>query len=305
MAERLIRVIRWGIALAILAFLVRTILRHRADLASQPIDWTFRPLPALGSVCTVWAMYALLIAVWRRILGGWGERLDSWTSARIWVLSSLGKYVPGKVWAIAGMALMARDAGVSAWAATASALIIQAMVIGTGAAVAILAGGPALELSRPGITGWVQAGGLAVLAATLTIAHPAVSRRLVRLVGAPHNAQAPGLAPLLVGIGTNFVAWFGYGIAFWLLARAVLPTPALDPTTAIAAFAASYVAGLVALFAPAGLVVREGLMIALLSSPLGLGAATALAVASRVLLTVTELGAAIPFLFHRGNPRVH
>jgi uncharacterized membrane protein YbhN (UPF0104 family) len=59
------------------------------------------------------------------------------------------------------------------------------------------------------------------------------------------------------------------------------------------------VAGLVALFAPGGLVVREGLLILLLQPSIGLGAATALAVASRLLLTVTELGAAVPFLLLR------
>jgi hypothetical protein len=34
----------------------------------------------------------------------------------------------------------------------------------------------------------------------------------------------------------------------------------------------------------------------MLQAPLGIGAATALALASRLLLTVTELGAAVPFL---------
>ena len=41
---------------------------------------------------------------------------------------------------------------------------------------------------------------------------------------------------------------------------------------------------------------REGLFILMLQGPLGIGAATALALASRLLLTITELGAAVPFL---------
>jgi hypothetical protein len=103
----------------------------------------------------------------------------------------------------------------------------------------------------------------------------------------------------------NAVAWVGYGFALWLLAQAVLPESNLAPSLAIAAFAASYVAGLIALFAPGGLVVREGLLIALLQGSIGLGPATALAVASRVLLTITELGSAVPFLLmRRGRPSV-
>jgi hypothetical protein len=51
--------------------------------------------------------------------------------------------------------------------------------------------------------------------------------------------------------------------------------------------------------------VREGLLIALLQCSIGLGPATALAVASRVLLTITELGSAVPFLLmRRGRPSV-
>ena len=132
MRERLIRAARVLLAVVILAFVVRTFARNWDALRAEPIRWVFHPTPALGAVLLVWGMYAILIEAWRRMLAGWGDHLPYATAARIWVLSSLGKYVPGKVWAIAGMALMARDAGVSGWAATASAIILQVLAIGTG-----------------------------------------------------------------------------------------------------------------------------------------------------------------------------
>jgi hypothetical protein len=47
------------------------------------------------------------------------------------------------------------------------------------------------------------------------------------------------------------------------------------------------------------------LFILMLQGPLGIGAATALAVASRLLLTLTEFGAAVPFLvLSQGRARV-
>ena len=52
---------------------------------------------------------------------GGGSDCDGWTAARIWTVSSLGKYIPGKVWAVAGMALMSKEAGIEPWAATGSA----------------------------------------------------------------------------------------------------------------------------------------------------------------------------------------
>jgi hypothetical protein len=230
------------------------------------------------------------------MLAGWGQGLAPLPAARIWVLSSLGKYVPGKVWAIAGMALMARDAGVAAWAATASAILLQALAVGTGAAVAAIAGGPAIEASRPGAVPWFGVGSVVAVCGVVALLYPPVSRRLLALAGMRAEVATPGPGPILLGLISNVAAWLGYGVAFWLLAAAVLPGPGPGLTAAIAAFAASYVIGLVALIAPGGLIVREGLLVAMLSGSLGLGPATALAIASRVLLTITELGAAVPFL---------
>jgi hypothetical protein len=251
-------------------------------------------------------MYGLLIWVWRAMLASWGQRLDAWTASRIWTVSGLGKYVPGKVWAIAGMALMAQQAGVAPWAATASAVVLQALAIGTGAAIVGVSGAVGLEAAHPGAR--VALGLLVVASAAgvgLVLWPPAV-RRLLRLARVPAEAvTAPGSRAVLGGIGANAVAWAGYGVALWLLARGLLPDVRLELPTAIAAFTASYLAGFLALLAPGGLGVREGLFILMLQQPIGIGPATALAIASRLLLTLTEFGAAAPFLLlNRRSPRV-
>ena len=117
--------------------------------------------------------------------------------------------------------------------------------------------------------------------------------------------MAPRPEGILVGIAANAAAWLGYGTALWLLARGILPGARLELTRSVAVFTASYLAGFLALLAPGGLGVREGLFILMLQGPLGITGATALAVASRLLLTVTEFGAAAPFLlFSRRSSRV-
>ncbi len=299
MSDRFLRVVRWALGLAILAFVARSFWHNWHELQSQPIAWTFRPLPALASVALVWLMYVMLIEAWRRMLAGWGQALEPLQAARIWVLSSLGKYIPGKVWAIAGMALMAREAGVAGWAATASAIILQALAVGTGAGIAALFGTTILEARKPELVPllWL-AGGASLLGVGLLL-YPPVIRRLLQLARLGDDPPAPRLAPVLLGVVANLVAWLGYGAALWLLARAVLPEDRLTLAPAIAGFAASYVAGLLALFVPGGLFIREGLLVLMLQDSIGIGAATALAVASRGLLTVTELGAAVPFLLMR------
>jgi glycosyltransferase 2 family protein len=301
-----VRVGQWLAGLLIIGLAARSLLRNWTELRSQPLEWRIEPGWLVLSALLVWAMYALLIVAWRMMLAGWGQRLDGWTAARIWTVSSLGKYLPGKVWAIAGMALLAQRAGIAAWAATGSAVVLQVLAIGTGAAVAGLTGRQAIAAADPrlgAVLGVLIAGAVAGVALLLW---PAFLRRLLQLAAPDAEARGtPPVAGIAFGILANLVAWLGYGLALWLLARGLLPSVGLDPALAIAVFTASYLAGFLALFAPGGIGVREGLFILMLQGPLGIAAATALALASRVLLTITELGAAVPFLvFTQGRARV-
>lgn len=299
MPDRRLRLVRFGLGIAVMAWLGAAIWRNWAEVRAQPLAWSVNPGGIVLSVILVWAMYAILIFAWRTMLAGWGERLGVWDAARIWTVSSLGKYVPGKVWAIAGMALMAREAGVAPWAATASAVTIQALAIGTGVLVTGAAGTEALEAAHPGATAalWTLAALSAVGVGLLT--WPPLVRRLVRAVTGVAAEGSLAAGPVLLGIGANLVAWLGYGVALWILAHATLPGAGLTLGAAIGSFAASYVAGLLILVAPGGLGVREGVFVLMVQGSLGWGGAAALAVASRLLLTLTELGAALPFLLLR------
>jgi hypothetical protein len=294
------------VGLAIVGFAARSLVANWAALRSQPLDFRIGVGWLALSALVVWSMYAILIVAWRVMLAGWGQRLDGWGAARIWTVSSLGKYLPGKVWAVAGMALMAQRAGVAPWAATGSAVVLQVLAIGTGAAIAGLTGHRAIEAAHPGS----QVALLLLVVASLVgvglLLWPPVLRRLLRLAApAAEHRGAPPVGGIAVGIVANALAWVGYGAALWLLARGILPSVWLRPALAVAVFTASYLAGFLALFAPGGIGVREGLFILMLQGPLGIGAATALAVASRLLLTLTELGAAVPFLLlPQGRARV-
>jgi uncharacterized membrane protein YbhN (UPF0104 family) len=303
--DRRVRIVQGILGLAIVAFAARSLLRNWDELRAQPLEWSVEPGWIVLSVIVVWLMYALLILAWRRMLSAWGRGLDVWSAARIWTVSSLGKYLPGKVWAVAGMAVMAQRAGIGAGPATGSAVVLQVLAIGTGAAVVGLTGSGALRAAYPG-----AAVGLAVLLGTAIVGiglllWPGFLTRVLSLAAPAAGPLRPPTGAVVFGIAANAVAWIGYGVALWLLARGLLPRAELGLLPAIAVFTTSYLAGFLALFAPGGIGVREGVFILMLQGPIGIGAATALAVASRLLLTITELGAAAPFLLFPGErPRV-
>lgn len=282
--------------LLVLFFAARQIWRDWDEIRATHIDWHFRPLLVLGSMLLTLAMYALLIAVWRRFLQDWGQQLRPWSAARIWTIANLGKYIPGKIWAIAGLAIMAQRQGIEPWAATASAVVLQGLAVGTGVAVAGLAGTQVLAATYPWVVPalWVLAA--ASVVGVLLLVSPAVTRAITRRVLGKEPAGSPRPGTVLLGIAVNLAAWGGYGVAFWLLARGTLAEVQLSLVQAIGVFTTSYLAGLLFLLAPGGLFVRESIMILMLQDSIGLAAAGALAVVSRLMLTLTEIGVAVPFL---------
>lgn len=300
----------WGVVLqlALLAvvgwFVARTFIDRWEEFRTYPLDLQVNPGLLVLAALVVWSGYAALIAGWRGVLRGWNETLAPWQAGRIWALSSLGKYLPGKIWAVAGMVVMAQRAGVRPVAAAGSALVMQLLAMGTGAAVVALTGVLALATD-----GWLRLGLIAVLVAsvagTLVLLHPGwLNRILARLPGGVDQVATPTPLSILGGVAANVLAWGAYGVAVWLLARALIPEVSFPLLTTMGAFAASYIVGFLVLLVPGGLGVREGVFVLMLQGVVGLAPATAIALASRLLFTLTEVGVAVLFLlFPKGGSR--
>ena len=300
MRERRWRWLQWAGGLLVLGFVARYLIRNWATIRAERVIWGLAPGWILASLLIVVATYALLVESWRRMLAGWGPRLGWRDAARIWVLSSLGKYLPGKVWAIAGMALMAQRRGVPPWTATASAILLQVVSIGTGALLVGATGIGALELHRPGSRVALVVILLGSLAALAAVLWPKLAGRLLARFGAaPGVPLTPKASAVGFGIAANLAAWILYGVALWCLARGTLPAAELSVGEAVGAFAGSYIAGLLFLLAPGGLGVREGVFMWMLQDRLGPANALALAAVSRLGMTVADVLAALPFVLTR------
>jgi len=254
------------------------------------VELDFDPLLLASAVLSVWVAYGLLIDGWRRLIVGWGQNVEYRSAVKIWCVSNLGRYLPGKVWSVAGLAVLAKRAGASGGAATGSALTMQALAIATGACVVAVAAPAAISLPQLGLT--------LVFALTViwTLATSGLTARIVRWVRPALEWRPLSARASLLAAAANLIAWVVYGVAFWLLAKGILPQSNLSIRGAVGVFAAGYVVGFLALFAPGGIGVREAVFVALLAPRLGSGEAVALAVGSRLLLTLTEVGAALTAL---------
>lgn len=286
--------ILFGIIIVVVAG--RSILHNWAHLRTQPVVWRIVPPYIGGALLLTWLMYLVLVQAWRVMLTGWGERLSPLPAVRIWTVSSLGKYVPGQVWAIASMAVMAQRVGVAPWAATASSVLLQGLAVGTGACVVGVTGSSLVSAYPSARWILIVLVVLSIAGVALIMWQPFIRRALSLLRIDMGGSRAPALDKVLFGAIANAVAWLGYGVALWLLARGLFDVPALTIPRAIGAFTASYLAGFLAFGLPAGVGVREVVFVSVLQATVGAPTALALAFASRLLLTIAEFGAAAPFL---------
>ena len=280
----------------------RSIAANWQSLRAQPVEWQLSIRWIAASVLVVFASYAVLIEAWRRVVLSMGERLAFLPAARIWFLASLGKYVPGKVWAVAGAAVLAQRAGVDPSVAVAGALVLQVLALASGAAVVAVTAGEVFQVVGQGATPIAAAVILLSLLGVAALASQSFLDRIGRLL--PASWPRPRAIPagmLVAAFVANVLAWVGYGMALLLLARGLMPGVALSLPQAIGVFTCSYLAGFVALFAPGGLGPRESVFVLILAGHIGLKPAAALALASRLLLTGTEVLPAVPLLLRRGR----
>jgi glycosyltransferase 2 family protein len=301
-ARKLWRVLQLLAGVLLVGLALRSIVLNWQSVRAQPVEWQVSPLWLLASVGVVFIGYGILIEAWRRVVLSLGERLNFGSAARIWFLASLGKYIPGKVWSIAGAAILARRAGVDPSAAVAGAIVLQALALASGAAVIALTAGETFQAIGPELVALTAAVVIACIAGVGLLTSQAsldwLARRLPASFPRP-RAIRPGV--LSAAFAANVVAWIAYGTALLFLARGVLPDVSLSLAHATGVFTCSYIAGFVALFAPGGLGPRESVFYLMLADEIGLKQAAGLAVASRLLLTGTELLPALPLLLRR-NP---
>ncbi len=272
-------------------------LRGWQDALARP-----RPIPLAAATLILVAVFAASGLVWRGMVAGLGgPRLRARDAVSIHMIANLGRYVPGKVWSIAGMAALARGKGVPVAVSTTSAVVMQGVILVAVGAIGMgaFAGAPE-PLPRWGL---VAATGTGALLA-LFLAVPPLFRRAVELwFRAVRAAAPPNLTSALVLRWLLEVAavWVAVGAAFWLFAASL--GAELSPVRAGSAFAAAYLAGYLALFAPAGVGVRESFLVVFLAPALESGSATVLAVAARLWVTAAEvLPAAVLWAARRRAP---
>lgn len=232
--------------------------------------------------------FFIFMRVWRLWLQWSGCEVSGKVALAASGLSVLGKYIPGKIWVVAGRAeYVCGQADCDRRSAYTASLAGQLVEIATGLCV----GGLFLLFAAPpwwiGQAAWWLCG-IAILAALMawqrrqTLINLFTGLRLWRRRGG-----GPSVLLLQILLWSLF-GWTLWSYAFYLFAESLYPGEAAWYVGF--AFALAGTLGILAILFPGGIGVREGLLIGLLAHH-GLTATeiTTLSVASRLWFLVIEL----------------
>jgi hypothetical protein len=278
---------RLGLAagLLICAFLGYALVRGWSEV--RDYDWDLRWAPFIAGTAVLVVFYLASAAGYVLIL----ERLHAPCPPRsvvvsIWGRSLLGRYVPGSVLMVVGRVVLSHERGVPRRATAAAMIYEWVLSVGVAAAAAVLF---VVVYGIGGSAVWY----VAALPLGLLVLHP-------RVFG-PASAWAlrkAGREPLprLIGPGAlaALVGWFALiaallGLGMWLLVWSAAGTEAGGPVFIGSAFLLSFAVSVIAVIIPSGLGVREGVFALALAQNLPDSVAVALAVGSRLMLTLVEL----------------
>jgi hypothetical protein len=284
---------KWILVMGIFFFLGKMVWENWAQL--EGASFAFDPLLLLVSTLVFGFSYFIQIWAWYLATLKLGIAIPCLETLESWFYSQFGKYLPGKVWLLLGRFYFYQARG-KPKSAISLALYFETVT-------AIYAGGIIFLL------------GLFFLKEEIFPVHPSFRWSILLPAGAAFISLHPRiLQKLLNGILRRIkkdpislsisygdvlcilficvISWWVGGIGFYLFVYSIHP---VDPNTLMflaGALAGSSILGLVALFAPSGLGVREGALVYLLSFVIPGSVAVVISILSRIWVTIIEIGLA-------------
>jgi len=255
-----------------------------------------------------WAAIAVVLFVIAVAISGWlwgrivaelqGAPLASSEAIRVHYASWLLKYVPGQAGFVLNKVAWGKSRGISRLLVLLSVVYENAFLL-LGSTVPMLAILLLAQVGRsasgPSSTVWFAIAAVIPLAA---VTHPALFRRAVNALGRrvlKRDVPAEYFLPTRAALGYQ-LAFLAprvvNGVAIAIIAAALADAPADSWVPLGAAYAIAGAVGILAVFVPSGLGVRESVFVLFATPYLSVEQAIIVALAARVLTTIADAGIA-------------
>jgi len=276
---------KFVVAGLILFYLVRFIYTNWS--AVRQYEWQFNYGLLFVSLSLVMLNLIFLIQIWRRILLKLGYSLRFTKAFKILFYSNTGRYLPGKIWSILGMIYMCEKEGIPHAASFTSAILYQALNIIAGMILVVVISGTGLikDLSK-----FIY---LPLALILIAFVYPPIMEKSVNIL-----LKLMKRKPIKISLsfGHNIVlvlllmlSWCVYGAGFNILISSFTGHSLSSWPYMISTFTFSYIIGLLSVFVPGGLGVREGILISYLLIYFPLPIATVIALFSRLWMMAVEI----------------
>jgi uncharacterized membrane protein YbhN (UPF0104 family) len=279
--------LRWTIMAVIFLFLGMYLYRNWQKI--KDVEFQFNWFYLVAAIIAFGFDYFIQLVVYRMLLKAMGIRLGWVKSLGLYCLPQLGKYVPGKVVSAAGVMYIMKREGYRPEEGLALAILFLAIALTGG----LVTGLVFLPFS-PGLWDIPAIRLLPIILPLLIIGlwprffYSVLNFALRVLKRSPLHQSLTYASALRIMLVAS-VRWAVLGVTFWLFARAMFPVDLKVLPLLTTALCVSYVVGYAALIAPAGLGVREAVMLVALGQFFSPGQAALLTASCRLWLTLGEL----------------
>jgi uncharacterized membrane protein YbhN (UPF0104 family) len=302
---------KWLLGLVLVAGVGYALWLGLSDPRIWEVEWHLQPLPIAIGFLLMLISAAITAPLWLVIYRGLGGRVDTAAGTRIFLVTNIGKYLPGKVMHAAGRVALLGERGQPASIGVTSVLVELALSL-LGAALVSVISIPIL-LRDQGLSehlewiGWISYMALPV---GLICMHPRVMGPALRLAssllpgkGTELCTDLPPYRTILLLLVGYVILWITMSIALFATSHTVVDALDWSHLPAVGGIAAlSYLFGLAVPIAPAGLGAREGLMTLLLSTMMPAPAAAVTSILFRIVSISAEmLAAGLAILFARAR----
>ncbi len=284
-------ILRWAIVGAIFVFLGKMVWDHWNQV--KETSFTFEAYPLILSTLIFAFSYFIQIWAWYLITLKLEIGIPPSETVKSWFYSQLGKYLPGKVWLLLSRFYFYESKGKSKKAISVALYFETATVIGAGYLIFLAA--LILHNEKWPLSSWRQSGSLfSLLLLGFVFLHPRVlegilSWVLMRFKREPFSLSI-SYADILWILSVCIISWIVGGVGFYFFVNSVYPVAPQYILFLTGALAISSMLGLIALFAPSGLGVREGALVYLLSFMMPTPVAVIISVLTRIWMTLVEIG---------------
>ena len=232
-------------------------------------------------------------SVWYLMLRGMGGAVRWRTCVRTQLLSNLGGYVPGYGWKHVGKAYLVHREGVNLRLASAAALL-EFAYLGATRVVVLLSTVPEAFMIRFGLSAWLPYLGVlrAVVWAAMVVSPWALTYIAVRRSQRARSrwAEAELKPQAILGAALLMCAnWLLTGLGYVVVMRSIHPVGFDQVLPVISSTTTSFIVSLILFFIPAGLSVREGVIIYMLEGVFPAAIVGVGTIVSRVVLLLAEL----------------